>query len=73
MTKKPQTTDWLNATAGYVSDGGTGWPDGLLDAMIDDLSEMAGYEHGATSPLNLARWDLKYVLEKHGFEPPVKR
>jgi hypothetical protein len=38
--------------------------DSAMDRMIDDLTERAGYERGFTSPLNLARWDLAYVLRK---------
>lgn len=36
-----------------------------MDRIIDDLTEAAGYKRGFTSPLNLARWDLKGVLRRH--------
>lgn len=38
--------------------------DAFLDFVIDELTEAAGYERGFTSPLNLARWDLKAALKK---------
>lgn len=37
--------------------------DSFLDFVIDELTEAAGYERGFTSPLNLARWDLKAALK----------
>jgi hypothetical protein len=39
--------------------------DATMDRIIDDLTERAGYKRGYTSPLNLARWDLKSVLREH--------
>lgn len=40
--------------------------DNTMDRILDDLTERAGLPRN-TSALNLARWDLKAVLEKHGY------
>lgn len=40
--------------------------DRTMDRIIDDLSERAGLGRG-TDALGLARWDLKAVLQKHGY------
>ena len=40
--------------------------DATMDRILDDLTERAGRPRN-TSALNLARWDLRAALEKHGY------
>lgn len=37
-----------------------------MDRILEDLSRRAGHQSNMTG-LNLARWDLKAVLQTHGF------
>lgn len=40
--------------------------DTTMDCILDDLTERAGLPRN-TSALNLARWDMKAVLLRHGY------